>query len=118
MLWDKMVKECDGEDSGERVEISQPTKNSKDMVHARSKTLYSTRATETGEEDAVPMEAKEFITSVEITRGRGAEYAKDGILFEDFDQRMQTTFKKLTWKEFEGRGLFIAGAEDDPCAHL
>ncbi len=57
---------------------------------------------------------------VRVRRGNGAEYVQDQrpVTEYEFSRKLHEMFEKLGWKEIKARGLFIPGAEDDPCAHL
>lgn len=126
--WDRMIKDRDGPESAAKVEIWC---SKTDGVWEKVQGDYN--ANETKQDD--PDESIQVTSSlwvrgedrsarpsieVRVRRGKGVEYAQDG-MFDDegtFILKLYENFAKLGWKEIKARGLFITGAEYDPCGHL
>ncbi len=119
--WDTMIKERDGKESGARAEMWT---SKREGVWEKVEGQYKPGLEEEGDdesevEDEVRDDGSPSI-EVRVRRGNGAEYVQDeGSVNEyEFSGKLREMFEKLGWKEIKARGLFIPGAEDNPCAHL
>ena len=126
--WDRTIKERDGPESAAKVEMWC---SKTDDVWGKVEGNYNAKETKQENSD----ESTEVISSmwargedslarpsieVRVKRGKGAKYAQDGVTAREgtFSHKLHEMFLKLGWKEIKARGLFIPGAEDNPCAHL
>ena len=147
-VWDRMIKERDGEDSGARVEMWSCAEegvwekvegdynadledeaegdNTEDDTDQDDPEDDSEQ--ESPDENEGPMlsmgregddESRPSI-KVRVRRGEGAEYVQDrrSIGEDKPSRKLREMFEKLGWKEIKARKLFIPGAEKRPCSHL
>ena len=127
-VWDRMIKERDGPESAAKVEISCCKA---DGVWEKVEGDYN--ADETKQDDSD--ENTEAVASmwlrgedsparpsieVRVRRGKGVEYAQDGITAHEgtFSHKLHEMFLKLGWKEIKAQNLYIPSAEHDPCFWL
>lgn len=126
--WDRMIKERDGPESAAKVEMwccktdDVWEKVEGDYNANETKQNDSDEDTETVSSMSVRGEGRPARPSIEVRvrRGKGTEYAQDGITAREgtFSHKLHEMFLKLGWKEIKARDLFIPGAERDPCGHL
>lgn len=113
-MWDSIIKERDGKESGARVEIWW------------SKDREAWEKVEGGhygaqiEDQAVHGDDKRPSITVKVTRGKVADYVQDGrpIGESKYSRQLRERFETIGWKEIKARGLFEPGVENDPTAYL
>ncbi|KAL8850280.1 MAG: hypothetical protein Q9221_004790 [Calogaya cf. arnoldii] len=105
-IWDAMMKERDGADSGARVELYRLLDNGKRRVPLR--TEFETVQEASAEKDGQ--------IEVRVRRGKDADYVQNGEHGE-LAQPLSELFKQYRWQEILDKKLYV-DPEDDPTAHL
>lgn len=122
-IWDGMVDERDGEESGARVEMwlcEEAGAWKKVQGNYSDEVKDETAQGQINLSGTSEMRKVRRSIEVKIRRGKGAEYVRDGNsdLEHEFSCKLHEMFEKIGRKEIKAQELFIPGAKDDPCSHL
>ena len=118
--WDRWIKERDGDSDGARAELwVKEAGEGNDWKRFEGEYVSPSVARIV---DGYTEENRPAV-EVRIRRGSQADYVQRGPEHfkgddEKFMQKLHALFKSMTWWEIKEKGLFMAGAEDDPTAHL
>lgn len=120
-VWDRMIKQRDGEESGAGVEMWLcKERGAWEKVEGDYNTGMEEELSQGDDEDDEDVVRARPSIMFRVTRGTGSEYVQDGSVVDEseFHRGLRETFETISWKEIKARNMFIPGAEDDPTAHL